>query len=345
MRFGRVAVCGLAAVDPDQVVTSEALEDRLAPLYGRLGLVPGRLELMTGIRERRFWSEPMLPSTAAAQAGRAALERSDLDGEPVGALVFSSVCRDQLEPASANRVHAELGLPEACSVFDVSNACLGVLNGMLLVASAIELGQIRAGLVVAGEDGRPLVEQTIARLREDADATRRSIKADFASLTIGSGACAVVLRAIRGEGDPAPRLTGGVVGAATEHHALCVGGTAGRRDLAMHTDAEALLEAGLDAAERTHRRFVDEAFGPVDRVITHQVGRVHQKRLFDRLDLSLETAHSTFETHGNVGSVSLPLTWTRAVEKGFIVPGHRTGLFGIGSGINCAMLEIRWPPA
>ena len=31
------------------------------------------------------------------------------------------------------------------AVYDVSNACLGVLNGMVDIANRIELGQIRAG--------------------------------------------------------------------------------------------------------------------------------------------------------------------------------------------------------
>ena len=40
--------------------------------------------------------------------------------------------------------------------FDVSNACLGLLSGMLQVANMIELGQIRAGVVVGtGEQPRP----------------------------------------------------------------------------------------------------------------------------------------------------------------------------------------------
>ena len=48
-----------------------------------------------------------------------------------------------------------------CMVYDVSNACLGLMNGIVQVANMIELGQIRAGLVVGTENGRPLVENTI----------------------------------------------------------------------------------------------------------------------------------------------------------------------------------------
>ena len=51
---------------PDEIVTSEELEQRLEPLYRRLRLPEGRLELMTGIRQRRFWP----PGTAAQREER-----------------------------------------------------------------------------------------------------------------------------------------------------------------------------------------------------------------------------------------------------------------------------------
>jgi acyl-CoA:acyl-CoA alkyltransferase len=41
-------------------------------------------------------------------------------------------------------VAAGLGIGGKTAVFDLSNACLGVLNGVLDVANRIELGQIQA---------------------------------------------------------------------------------------------------------------------------------------------------------------------------------------------------------
>ena len=78
-------------------------------------------------------------------------------------------------------------------IYDVSNACLGLLTGMIQVANMIELGQIRAGVVVGTECGRELVENTIARLNADESLTRDSIKNSIASLTIGSASVAIVL--------------------------------------------------------------------------------------------------------------------------------------------------------
>ena len=113
-------------------------------------------------------------------------------------------------------------------IYDVSNACLGLLNGMVQVANMIELGQIRAGLVVGTESSRALVETTIAQLNADTSLSRDDIKPAFASLTIGSGSAAIVLtdRELSRTGH---RLLGGVMHANTEQCHLGPGAGCFRR--------------------------------------------------------------------------------------------------------------------
>jgi len=78
--------------------------------------------------------------------------------------IHAAVSRDMMEPATASFAHRKIGLPGTAQIFDVSNACLGFLNSLTVAAGLIESGQIKCALVVAGENGRPLVEQTIATL-------------------------------------------------------------------------------------------------------------------------------------------------------------------------------------
>lgn len=356
MRFDTVRIASLGHDVPSEEVTSLALEDRLAPLYERLGLHAGRLELMTGIAARRFWPSPVTPSEVATRAGRMALDRAGLDPAAIGCLVHASVCRDFLEPATANVVHDGLGLAPTCQVLDVSNACLGVLNGMILVANQIELGQIRAGLVVAGENGQPLVDSTVRALLADETVTRKSLKGAFASLTIGAGAAAVLLC----HEDLAPdaaRFGGATVRAATEHHTLCRGGAPAEGHapmdagvtadgaLDMHTDAEALLHAGVALAQETWSAFAAEhgfVDASPDRVVTHQVGKAHHLGLFAALGLDPSRAYTTFERFGNMGSVSWPMTLALATDEGFVERGHRVAILGIGSGLSSMMAEVTW---
>ena len=168
MLYQNVCLEALAYTLPDEVVTSAEIEAQLAPLYRRLRLPEGRLELMTGIAERRFWPPGMPPSEKSVETARKAIRTAGVNVEHFGALVHGSVCRDFLEPATACVVHHGLGLPNRCAVYDVSNACLGLLSGMVQAANMIELGQIRAAVVVGTESGRALVDATIEHLNTDA---------------------------------------------------------------------------------------------------------------------------------------------------------------------------------
>ena len=193
MLYRHVRLESLGYTLPDEVMTSAQLEERLEPLYRRLRLPEGRLELMSGIRERRFWARGTLPSEMSIVSGRRAIQAAGIDPSEIGALIHASVCRDHLEPATACKVHHHLGLPADCFVYDVSNACLGLLNGMAQIANMIELGQIRAGLVVGTEGSRQLVETTIEALNRDQTLTRSQLKLAVASLTIGSASAAILL--------------------------------------------------------------------------------------------------------------------------------------------------------
>ncbi|MDD3119308.1 MAG: 3-oxoacyl-ACP synthase III [Victivallales bacterium] len=348
MMYRNVVIDVFAYALPPERISSAAIEQRLAAVYDRLHLPAGRLELMTGIRERRFWPPGTAPSRGAVLAGREAMRRSSVAAREIGCLINCSVCRDFLEPATATVVHRELGLPDGALVFDISNACLGILTGMVVLAGMIETGRVRAGMLVAGENSRSLVESTIRTMLEDTGLTRRSIKPFFASLTIGSGAVAVVMC----HRDLAPaghRLIGEASLSATEYNHLCRGnadkGMSDSGRTLMSTDSEALMLAGVETAERTWREFSAETGltgADWDCICTHQVGTAHKRLLFERLALDLSRDFSNLAEMGNVGSVSCPLAVAMAEEAGRLRPGNRLGMLGIGSGINCTMLGVEW---
>ena len=348
MRFQHVALEAFSYILPEEVVTSEAIETALNPIYTKLGLPQGRLELMTGIRERRFFPPGTRPGEISAQTINQLLNQTGFDRKWIGALMHGSVSRDQLEPATACRIHHETGLPGSAMVLDVSNACLGILNGILLIANMIELGQIHAGIAVGTEVGRNLVEGTIDSLITTKNITRADVKSAFASLTIGSGSAAVLVcdRKLSRTGN---RLLGGTVQADTTHHQLCAGGaeaeTHGDDRPRMLTDSEALLHAGVGLAKTTWQQTKSHLGwenASVDKAFTHQVGRVHRKLLYDELELGLDLDFATVEYLGNTGAAALPLTSAIGIEQGHVSTGDRIAFLGIGSGLNCVMLGTHW---
>ncbi|MBP9891103.1 MAG: 3-oxoacyl-ACP synthase III [Planctomycetes bacterium] len=339
-RFKHVCVESIGHALPSRVVTSLDLERRLKPCYERLGFSEGRIELMSGIRERRFFDPGTRPSAIAASAAEIAL--GDFPRERIGALIHSSVCRDFMEPATASVVHAKLGLSRNCTLFDLSDACLGFANAMIVVATMIEQGSIEAGLVVAGEDGGPLVEATIKRLNEDPSINRKNSKLSFASLTIGSAGAAMLLMHEK-ISKCGHRLLGGVMRAATEHNHLCHGGQNERGDVLMETDSETLMQEGVKLAAATWRdtrELLGWSNANVQRVFTHQVGVAHRKLVFSTLELDPKLDFPTVEFLGNTGSAALPVGLSLGTKE--LKRGDNVALLGIGSGLVCANLGVQW---
>ena len=220
----------------------------------------------------------------------------------------------------------------------MGNACLGFLNGMEIAASWIERGQIRCALVVAGESSREVLEATLERLERE-ETSAQDFRDHFATLTLGSGAAAALL--MRDNAFDGPhRFLGGVSLTASEHNHLCRG-----RPDAMITDAAGLLKAGVALAERTFTE-AGHALGwtpqALDVLVMHQVGSVHTARVFRALSLDPVRAELTYPELGNIGPAAIPITLCAARDAGRLASGDRVALMGIGSGLNCSMMEVRW---
>jgi len=346
MKFTRAVIDSIGYELPPTVVTSAEIEERLAPMYRALRMQPGQLEALTGIRERRWWSPGQTMAEPAAAAARRALARAATAIDDIGMVIYAGVCRDNLEPATACAVADALGVSPLAQVYDVSNACLAVINGIVQAASAIELGHVRAALVVSCESARQIVDLTIDRMVKHP--TMDSFRLCLATMTGGSGAVGVVVR----DASLAPgghRVLGGVMRSRTKFHKLCRWGPdtgmPSTAPMEMVTDGTVLMEHGVALGVETWYAFLEEMGWPVeavDRTICHQVGGPHRELVLRSIGVPVERDFQTYEYLGNIGTVSLPLTAAIAEERGVLQPGHRVGMLGIGSGLNCLMLGVEW---
>ncbi|MEO7398920.1 MAG: 3-oxoacyl-ACP synthase III [Ilumatobacteraceae bacterium] len=331
----RAGVLSVEAVEAPEVITSDWIDEQLQETYDRCGLHGGLLAELAGIKERRWWPEDVRFEETAAMAGRKAIEASGVDPAEIGLLISTSVCKHHLEPSVACAVHDSLGLSTACNNFDLANACLGFVNAMHLASTAIDAGFIKYALIVDGEGSRATQLATIRRLQKDT-ATAVDVFDEFASLTLGSGAAAMVLASMDRHPD-AHRVVGGVVRAATQHNKLCVG------DLEqMTTDTRRLLEAGLDLGEACWNDATidfDWADG-MDRYIIHQISSVHTRLMCERLKIDPDKVPLTYPYYGNVGPAAIPITL--AAEAPSISAGERVLCMGVGSGLNMSFTELVW---
>src|SRR3954464_6852538 len=208
MRYSRVYLEAIGYELAPVVVSTAELEARLEPLYKALHLPMGQLEALTGISERRWWPKDYSVAQGATIAALKALAASNVRASDIDVMIYAGVCREQLEPATACHVAAQIGVSPDATVFDVSNACLGVLNGIVDIANRIELGQARAGLVVSCETARE-INAGVVEVGVESPAME-NVRLSLATLTGGSGAVAVLLTDGSFSPDHRRRLLGGV---------------------------------------------------------------------------------------------------------------------------------------
>ena len=348
MKYSDIHIGGIGYELAPVVVTSDDIEDRLASLYAKLKIQPGQLEAWTGIQERRWWPEGVTVVEGARAATRKVLDMTGIDPKQIGALVYTGVCRRFFEPATACHVAADFKLNPNALIYDISNACLGIINGITDIANRIQLGQIQAGIAVSCESARDITDIMIQKILTTG--TMDFFRYSLATLTGGSGAAAVLVTSASLQPDNRRRIIAAVNQSAPQHHWLCRWGMEptgnGHEAIQfMETDSVAVLRNGVNLGLQTWNAFclaTDWTNEIIDRTISHQVGSAHRDTVLKLLNIDPAKDFPTYPFLGNMGTVSLPITAAIAQERGFLQPGHKTGFLGIGSGLNCMMLGVEW---
>lgn len=324
---------------PKHILTTDEIYKQLSPTFERLGIPGSWVRALSGVDERRIWDEGETLTDAAARVAKKALDESGVPAEDIGCVIGTSVSKEFIEPSMACMVHSALELPASTISYDISNACLAFINGISYMGQLIDNGIIKAALLVDVENSRFVVENTIKKLLEPginiADFSKR-----FAGLTLGSGAVAAVVTGKELAGSRSHKVAGQVSMADTRYCRYCVGTFS---DIAA--EQTNLMKAGVALAKRTWDSAA-ESMGwtadTFDHFICHQIGARHEKLLFDTLGLDAGKAFQTFPFLGNIGPASAPITMAMAAERGVIRAGEKVGILGIGSGLNCSMMEVVW---
>ena len=339
MLSGNICIEAITYELGPHIITSEWLEEEIGETMKRLLIPKGQIERMTGIRQRRFWDPGLQPSQAATLAAQKLIDETGINAAEIGCLVNTSVCRDYIEPSTACLVHGNLQLSPHCMSFDVGNACLGFLSGMQTVGMMLDSGAIKYGLVVSAEGSRDGIEATLKRLQAP-DATLQTYKDNVATLTIGSGAVAMLLTH-KNNSKTGHAINGLVNLAATQFNDLCIA----QKDY-MKTNTAALFTEGIALAGRTWAlasetlpNWSDET---IDRYIPHQVSIRQIDGMAKTMGISPTKIQLNVETHGNMAAAALPITLAQAHEEGHVKAGDHVGLLGIGSGLNCSMMSVSW---
>jgi 3-oxoacyl-(acyl-carrier-protein) synthase III len=328
---GLVGITGVGAYLPDQILTSQEVQERIEHASG-LTLPFGIVGRMTGICTRRVANSDEYASTLAVRAAHNALKSANLNPLDIDLLVFASATRDMAEPATAHIVQAELG--SRAHALDVTNACNSFLNGVDLARSMILAGRVERALVVTGETPSRAIRWKVSEPKE--------LLAAFAGYTFGDAGAAVVVE---------PVDHGGILDVDTETHSehWQVGGIPGggsrhprgEEYTYFQGDGRSLRtvfeKIGPDilhrVAHRTGLSLTDYA-----KVLVHQVTLPYLDRFVEVAGVPRSALEITVVELGNMASATLGVQLAR--NYSILSKGDRVLFVGLGGGVS--LMTMVW---
>jgi 3-oxoacyl-[acyl-carrier-protein] synthase III len=335
----------MAAYAPSHRVATADLVGRMAspPLFD--------LVQITGIEHRRVCAAGEDSFSMALTAARRCLARSSYRADQLDAVISCSITRFRgypryhFEPGMSLMLARELGAHQAMH-FDVANACAGLFSGMYAVEGLLRAGMIRRALVVSGEHITPISDTAVREISEPFDQ-------QFASLTVGDAAAAVILDA---QGDEREGIDYLELATASEHAELCLGmpsdkaGTAAlyTDNAKMHNRDRMQLWTDLHGRilERRGTTLADEAF---DLVIHHQIGSnfmdKSQRFAFGHFDCPPPPMVKILQEHGNTASTSHILALDHHLRHEPVPGPVKVLMIPAASGIVVGSMSLRIDPA
>lgn len=306
-----VFVRGFAHVVPERVVTNE----EIAPL---LGVEPGWIEQVSGIRERRWAADGETVTSLATRAAQQCLAESGVVATDLGMILVASGSAERFCPGPASSVAAALGL-SACPALDVPVASAGSLIGLDLARRlAPTLGPV---LVVGAE---------IMSCRIDLVPEGKNTGILFGD---GAGACLVA------PDGPGLELLDGSL--STDGNASEILAIAGDR---LHMDGGAVILQASRKLPRAITLLLEKhgiAAGDVSQVLMHQANLNLIQRVAKAVGVSPERFFTNIQRYGNTSSASMLIAaseWFAGTE-----PSPGPVLFAaFGTGLNWGAVLARF---
>ena len=315
---------------PKQIRTTSSIVEKLN-LSGNL-----KLELMTGISERRICSGEEDALLLAVEAARECLQHSSIKAKEVELVIFCAISRyaDGLkyvyEPSISLMVIEQLGMDRAFG-FDITNACAGMLTGIHLGSDFIERGEVTNCLIVSGEYITSLSENAIRNIDSHANS-------EIASLTLGDAGGALMLQKTELKDEKivvSKFITFG------RYCDLCIGYQSNQNTGGvMLTKMKEIHEASIRHAPPIIEEALAEAgltFGQIDYIIPHQTskqaisaGHKYFSAYFGEMPREVVV---NLDKVGNTASTSHILALYRLLEERKFHKGDKIMLLSFASGL------------
>ena len=322
---------------PEKVMTNKELEELVG--FKKHGIKSGMIEMIYGVKERRYAALDQQASDLAAYAAQEALCKAGIAADDIDMLIFSAVTQDVAEPATAHIVQDKIGAKNA-QAFDINNACNAFLNGIDMVDCLIRCGKVETALVVSGE----VMSRYIKLKFDDAD----DLKKRMSTLSLGDGGTAMVFCAQKDTTRGVRSTHFHSWGHMWPHNVLWGGGSMYPRDpekFYIPGDTKEIIGLGMV----TSANFFNESINAVqwaadelDLVAPHQLATLISETLCKRVGIGIEKTVLNMIKYGNTGAASIPMALYVAEKEGKIGKHSKICLVGGAVGFSFGCVNLVW---
>ena len=298
---------GMGRCVPEKIVTNQSLAE-IVDTSGEW------ISSRTGIQRRRHCTTETHTSLCASAAW-AALARSGVTPDQIGACIVATITSNTLVPSAACLLQRELGLPTNIPCFDLNAACTGFLFALHTMECLLNASPRKFGLVVGCE--------VLSRLINWEDRST--------CILFGDGAGAAVVECRAGWSS-----IGAVLGARGDNELLRVPGveTGPRNFISMEGTkvfkfAAEIVPWCMDRVLQNAGMTADD----VDFFVFHQANARIIDLVVRKYRIPPEKYYKNIAEYGNTSAASIPLVLSELQDLGQIGPGSRILAVGFGGGL------------
>ena len=310
---------GTGSYLPKRILTNKELESRLETTHEWI-------LSRTGITSRHIAEAHETTAFMACEAGKKAVEASDIKAEQIDLIIVATCTPNQFFPSMACHVQKALGISSPIPAFDIGAACSGFVYAMDTARQFIATGAAQHVLVVGSET-----------MSQAVDWNDRSTCVLF-----GDGAGAVVLSASDKSGIIASKLHSQYDSDEFLSYANSSGSdkiaTVGMRGNEVFKLAVNIMGDIVDEILLASQLQKSD----INWLIPHQANIRIIQGIAKKLELPMSQVIVTIEEQGNTSAASIPLALDYSIRNNRIKRGDLLLMESFGGGMTWGAMVIRY---
>ncbi len=334
-----IKISAIAGAVPTKIVKSMDYADR----FGQEAVQ--KFIDMTGVEEHRETHELQTASDLGFAAAENLLQKTGVNKDDIGLLIFGSNSGDYRRPATACVLQKRLGINKNCAVFDVGLGCSAFCYCMGVAASMLNCSEADKALVIVGE--------TTSKLTNDNDKSSVMLLGDAGTAVLleknkqGKQAVKVLLRSDGARYNSIIVPAGGFRNMYASDEPMLWGDGNMRTLYNINMNGVDVFSFAISDVARAIKDFLQQTETSVDDYdcfAIHQANRFIHKQLAKKLHMPEDKMPLCIGKYGNTSAPSIGLTLCDAYGDSNEDAALNVLMCGFGVGLSWGVVSAQINP-